>query len=93
MNRKEISAILANCKVSEMMGYADLGDQGTVVIAPDGRKYRYSNDQLEKAEADRSAAQAPQQRRKPRSPSKKKPAKKTSKPTTHQKPKSDPKLL
>ena len=50
MNRQEISAFLANCEVSEMMGFCDLGDSGCVVIAPDGRKCRYTNDQLDQAE-------------------------------------------
>jgi hypothetical protein len=93
MNRKAISAYIAGCEPGEFMAYADLGEKGTVVVGPDGRKFRYSNDQLKKAEADRSAAHAPKPKPKPRSPSKRKPAKKTSKPTTHQKPKSDPKLL
>ena len=80
MDRKEISAFLANCKASEMMAYADLGDGGTVVVADDGKKYRYSNDQLEKAEAARSEAHAPKPKPKPASkakpPSKAKPRKK-----------------
>ena len=78
MDRKEISAFLANCKASEMMAYADLGDQGTVVVADDGKKYRYSNDQLDQAESKVKASKP-----KPRRPTKRKVATKTrKKPTT-----------
>jgi hypothetical protein len=90
MNRKAISAYIAGCEPGEFMAYADLGEKGTVVVGPDGRKFRYSNDQLKKAEADRSAAHAPKPKPKPasksKSPSKAKPRKK---PTT----KKDPRLL
>ena len=65
MNRQEISAFLANCKVSDMMAYADLGEGGTVVVAEDGKKYRYSNYQLDQAEV-KAKAQARASKPKPK---------------------------
>ena len=49
MERKEITAFLINCQPDEFMAYVDQGDQGTVVVGPDGKKYRFSNDQLDQA--------------------------------------------
>lgn len=83
MNRQEISAFLANCKVSEFMAYADLGESGTVVVRPDGRKYRYSVHDLEaaelKAEATALQSELRGELRKLAEPSKPKP-KRTTKP-------------
>ena len=78
MDRKAISAHLAGCKAAEMMAYADLGDQGTVVVDPDGKKFRYSSEQLEQAEQDLKPKPKPR-----------KAAKKSTKPNT--KPRTDPK--
>jgi hypothetical protein len=96
MNRQEISAFLANCKASEMLVYRDLGDGGTVVVASDGKKYKYSNDQLDQAEKKLKPRRTT--KRRATTKTKKKPAAKsttkpTTKPTTKQKPKLDPKLL
>ncbi len=87
MNRKAISAHLAGCKAADMMAYADLGDQGTVVVAPDGKKYRYSNDQLEQAEIDLKSLAKAETGSKPRRKTKRKAATKakvgpTKKPAT-----------
>ena len=49
MDRKKITAYLINCAPDEFMAYADQGDQGTVVVGPDGKKFRFSNDQLDQA--------------------------------------------
>jgi hypothetical protein len=85
MDKKEICAFLIGCEVGDFMGYADKGDEGAVIIGPDGKKYRYDAAQLEqaerKAEARRSEAQAPKP--KPKRTTKRKPASKpTSKPKT-----------
>ncbi len=84
MERKEITAFLINCQPDEFMAYVDQGDQGTVVVGPDGKKYRFSNDQLDQAviEIKRKAAAAePVKKRAPAkqaaSTTKKKPAKKS----------------
>ncbi len=96
MDRKAISAHLAGCKAADMMAYADLGDQGTVVVAPDGKKYRYSNDQLEQAELKLNPLSKVETGRKPRRTTKRKAAtkaktgptkKSATKPTTKAKPK------
>ena len=50
MDRKEITAYLIGCKSDEFMAYADQAEAGTVVVGPDGKKYRFSVDQLEKTE-------------------------------------------
>ena len=50
MERKEITAFLIDCKPDDFMAYADQGEAGTVVVGPDGKKYRFSVDQLEKTE-------------------------------------------
>ena len=46
MDRKKITAYLINCNPDEFMAYADQEDLGTVVVGPDGKKFRFSNDQL-----------------------------------------------
>ncbi len=85
MNRKAISAYIIGCEPGEFMAYADLGEKGTVVVGPDGKKYRFNNEQLDGAEAARSEAHAPKPlakaeterkpkpKPKPKSPSKAKP--------------------
>ena len=52
MERKEITAYLIDCKPGEFMGYADQKEKGTVVVGPDGKKYRFSNNQLDQAAAE-----------------------------------------
>ena len=49
MERKELTAFLIDCDSDEFMAYADLGESGTVVVGPDGKKFRFSNEQLKKA--------------------------------------------
>ena len=84
MNRKALSAHLAGCEASEMMAYADLGDQGTVVVAPDGKKFRYSNDQLEQAELELKPKSKPRKKPAtlPKAETRKKSAKPAKKPAT-----------
>jgi hypothetical protein len=48
MNRKEITAHLIGCESSDFMAYADLGDDGTVVVGPDGKKFRFPVAELER---------------------------------------------
>ena len=59
MNRKDICAFLIGCEAEELMAYTDYAETGCVVLGPDGRKYRFDVDQLEKAEARRSEALTP----------------------------------
>ena len=61
MDRKEIAALLAGCKPDEMMKFRDEGDL-VVVIAPDGRKYKYTNEQLEAAASKAASKVAPKKR-------------------------------
>lgn len=93
MDKKEICAFLIGCEVGDFMGYADKGDEGAVIIGPDGKKYRYDAAQLEqaerKAEARRSEAQAPKP--KPKPPSKAGTSKRTTKRQPASKPTSKPK--
>ena len=77
MDRKALSAHLAGCEASEMMAYADLGDQGTVVVAPDGKKFRYSNDQLEQIELKLKPKPKPRKKAKKSTKPEKKPATKS----------------
>ena len=49
MERKEITAYIIKCQPSEFMAYKDYGNQGVTVVGPDGKKYRFSNDQLDQA--------------------------------------------
>ena len=73
MDRKKITAYLINCAPDEFMAYADQGDQGTVVVGPDGKKFRFSNDQLDQAaeEIKRKAAAAKPKQAKKATPKKK----------------------
>ena len=48
MDRKEITGFLIDCKPNDFMAYKDYGDQGTTVVSSDGKKYRFSVEQLEK---------------------------------------------
>jgi hypothetical protein len=102
MDKKEICAFLIGCEVGDFMGYADKGDEGAVIIGPDGKKYRYDAAQLEQAErkaesqsvpsrdkAARSEAQAPKP--KPKPPSKAGTSKRTTKRQPASKPTSKPK--
>ena len=52
MDRKKLTARMIGCAPVEFMAYCDLADAGTVVVGPDGKKFRFSNDQLEQAEAE-----------------------------------------
>jgi hypothetical protein len=64
MDRKEITAKLMGFEAEELLGFKDYGEQGTAAIAPDGRKFTYSDDELKAAE---QAAQ-PAKPAKPSSP-------------------------
>ena len=50
MDRKDICAFLIGCEAKDFLGYADKGDEGAVIIGPDGRKHRFDAAQLEQAE-------------------------------------------
>jgi len=50
MDRKDICAFLIGCQAKDFLGYADKGDEGAVIIGPDGRKHRFDAAQLEQAE-------------------------------------------
>jgi hypothetical protein len=84
MERKEIAAFLIGCKASEFMGYADKGDEGCVVIGPDGKKYRFSADYLAQAKPKAEPA-------KPAKPKKRAPTKRSTKSQTTTKKKAAPK--
>jgi len=94
MDRKEITAFLIKCESDEFMAYADLG-ASVAVVGPDGKKYRFSNEQLEAGATAKRAAQ--QQAKKPAARSDagkgkpKAPVKKTTKRqvTTRKKPSKD----
>ena len=98
MKKKEICAFLLGCQAEDFMAYADKGDEGAVVVGPDGRKYRFDAPYLEQAEpkaeawlkkikekpeAPRSEAQAPKPKPKTKRRTKRQP---TSKPTSKTKP-------
>ena len=73
MDRKKLTARMIGCAPVEFMAYADQADRGTVVVGPDGKKYRFSNDQLDQAETEfkrKDAAIKPEKKKKP--PAKKK---------------------
>ena len=87
MDRKKITAYLIDCKTDEFMVYRDEAEQGTVAVGPDGKKYRFSVDQLEKTEVlmndkfmqmtlAEAAAKKPATKKKPAAKPKRKPAKK-----------------
>jgi hypothetical protein len=46
MDRKAISAFLVGCEPKEFMVYRDEGMLGSVVVGPDGKKYRFSCEDL-----------------------------------------------
>jgi hypothetical protein len=69
MDHKAISAFLIGCKPEEFMKFRNMGDDGVVVIGPDGRKYIYSVEHLEQAEPKMKAAE---QAAKPAQPAKRK---------------------
>jgi hypothetical protein len=54
MNRREITQFLVDQAAGpgEFMAYKDYGDSGTVAIAHNGMKFKYSNAQLETAAAE-----------------------------------------
>jgi hypothetical protein len=67
MERKEIAALLVGCEPDQFMAYKDYGDH-VAVIAPDGKKFVYTNDQLAAAEPPAKSGTgkpAPKPRRKP----------------------------
>ena len=76
MDRKKITAMMIGCEPGEFLAYCDLADQGTVVVGPDGKKYRFNNAQLEEAEASRASKTKPKPPSKSKSQSKAKPRKK-----------------
>ena len=47
MDRKAICAFLINCEPDQFMAYADKAELGSVVVGPDGKKYRFSVADLE----------------------------------------------
>ena len=55
MERKEITALLVECEIDEFLVYRDEAEKGTVAVGPDGKKYRFTNFQLEQAEKLREA--------------------------------------
>jgi len=68
MDRKAISALLAGCEPDQMLAFKDYGDH-VAVIAPDGKKFIYTTEQLEAA------------RPEPVAPAKPAPAKRAARPT------------
>lgn len=73
MNRKEITQFLVDQAAGpgEMMAYKDYGDSGTVAIAHNGMKFKYSNAQLETAAAELKPEPAPKPAPKPKAPARK----------------------
>ena len=67
MDRKEISAFLIGCEPDQLMAFKNYGDDGVAAIGPDGKKYIYSVEFLDQAEAKRKAAE---QAAKPAKPAK-----------------------
>lgn len=49
MERKEITALLIDAEPEEFMAYKDYGDK-VAVVGPDGKKFVFTNEQLEAAE-------------------------------------------
>ena len=49
MDRKAIAGLLAGCEPDQMLKFRDEGDL-VVVITAEGKKYKYTNEQLEAAE-------------------------------------------
>jgi hypothetical protein len=47
MEKKDIAAFLTGCQADEMMAYRDVGELGCVVVGPDGRKFKYTIEDLE----------------------------------------------
>ena len=47
MDRKAISAFLVGCDQNQFMVYRDEAELGSVVVGPDGKKYRFSVADLE----------------------------------------------
>ena len=76
MDRKEITAFLIDCDQDDFMAYADLGEAGTVVVGPDGKKFRFSNEELARMKEKKDAAKAVATPKK-KSPAKKEPVKGT----------------
>jgi hypothetical protein len=58
MDRKEITAFLIDCDQDDFMAYADYGEAGTVVVGPDGKKFRFSNEELDRMKEKKAAAKA-----------------------------------
>jgi hypothetical protein len=48
MNRKAVTAFLLDVPEDSFLSYKDFGSGGVVVVGPDGGKYRFSNEQLER---------------------------------------------
>ena len=76
MDRKKITAWLIGCEPGEFMAYADQEEKGTVVVGPDGKKFRFDMEKLKKAEEAMKMATIKEitKRQAERSPAKPKPA-------------------
>ena len=72
MERKEIAALLIGCKESELLGFADYGEDGVAAIGPDGKKYTFGNEYLAQAVAKAEPRSVPSRDRaaKPKPPAK-----------------------
>jgi len=51
VDRKALAAALLGCQPEELLGFRDEGLSGVVLIAPDGRKLRYPEELLRRAQA------------------------------------------
>jgi len=65
-----------DCEPEDFMGFRDAAEYGAVVIAPDGRKYKYTAEQLDAAEIEMQPAPKPKAPAKRRTRTKKAAAKK-----------------
>lgn len=75
MDRKALTAKLMGFEPEELLGFKDYGDH-TAAIAPDGRKFIYTDDELKAAEEKLKPPPKPKPTRKPAA-RKKPPAKST----------------
>ena len=73
MDRKAIAGLLAGCEPDQMLKFRDEGDL-VVVIVPDGRKYKYTNAQLEAAEPEQEPKAVPKAKAPAKAPAKRRAA-------------------
>ena len=59
MDKKLICAFLMKCEPESFMSYTDLDELGCKAVGPDGRKFIYTNEQLDLAEPKLKAALEP----------------------------------